>query len=677
MNATPLKKHWKRIASVMMAAAALLAAVGLSLWRPAAEPSPVSAATPDLQEPPEPPSPAAAVEGARTATRAVYRLEQTVHFTLDISKMLAGMDPGTRAEVTANQPRTEVVSQLKGMVEWQRVQGGEGTWVRVRWKDTGTQVSYPGSGLSAAEQAQLSEQAVKQFDGAEAYVQLDVRNRVAQVRVGSGLAPQAYPQLLNVLEKLAVTVPARPPAEWNAEEQDSFGRYNGAYSVEAQSGQELLFSKKKRYQQLTTVGSSPDGEQSLQEKHVQNLGKARIRFNLEERRLLSAEGRFRTSIRHSLMDADIDETYSLQPAPLESLASVAPPAAAELGALLASLVELNPRVALQQTQAPVAVRPGLVNLDPKQLVRKLTDTLEALRRLENFDPQSEQARPLMEDLATLFATDPELARRTLRPALSSTEKPVGGDVLSAVVSEALRHGPAGQGLAADLLTTPGLPEEGYAAALAGMGTREDLEQPGRDTLMRVLRQELSSVPPDVGANGPLLAGFQGAVAQKRDGDYEEWFTALVDELAKSPVPERQEMLLLGLGNMSDARLMAIAEPYLTSPHGHVRLAAATALRNVPDPRAMGRIFTVFLSDPSTEVRLAVVDLFNELAPLNAVLTQALQSMSAQEDAAVRKKTLAVLGFRSQSREFISQFLSDPDPNVRELAQLYLQQLQQL
>ena len=41
------------------------------------------------------------------------------------------------------------------------------------------------------------------------------------------------------------------------------------------------------------------------------------------------------------------------------------------------------------------------------------------------------------------------------------------------------------------------------------------------------------------------------------------------------------------------------------------------------------------------------------------------------------KTLAVLGFRSQSREFISQFLNDPDPNVRELAQLYLQQLQQM
>ena len=302
--------------------------------------------------------------------------------------------------------------------------GGEGTWVRVRWKDTGTQVSYPGSGLSEEEQAKLSEQAVKQFDGAEAYVQLDVRNRMSQVRVGSALAPQAWSQLLNVLEVLTVTVPARPPAEWNAQRRTHSASTTAPTAWSPQQGQELLLSKKKRYQKLTTVGTSLDGEQSLQEKHVQNLGKARLRFSLEERRLLSAEGHFRTVIHHSLMDADIDETYSLQPAPLESLTSVAPPSPAELGVLLARMVEVNPRVALEQSRAPVTVRPGLVNLDPKQFVRKLNDTVDKMRALENFDPQSEQARPLMDDLATLCATNMELARRTLRPALTNTDKQV-------------------------------------------------------------------------------------------------------------------------------------------------------------------------------------------------------------------------------------------------------------
>ncbi len=677
MNATPPKKLSKRVAAVTVAAAALVAAVGLLSWKPAPAPAPAAEATaPGEQAPPEPPTPAMPADAARTATRAVYRLEQTVRFNMDISKMLSGMNPGTGSEVTANNPRTEVLSRLQGLVEWQQVPGGEGPWMRLRWKDTGTQVTYPGSGLSSAEQAQLTQQAVKLLDGAEAYVRLDARNRMAQVRVPGTLAPQAYSQLLNVLEKLAVTVPANPPAEWNAEEQDSFGTYNGAYLVEAREGQALLLSKKKRYQKLTTVGTSPDGEQSLREKHVQNLGRARIRFSLEERRLLAAEGRFRTSIRHALMDADIDETYSVRPAPLEALASVAVPDARALAALLAGMVEVNPDVALRQTQAPVAVRPGMVDLDPKQLARRLTDTVGAMQRLEGFDPQSEKGRPLMEELATLFATSPEVARHTLRPVLASTDKPVSGEVMSAVVNEALRHGPAGQALAADLLTVPGLPEQGHSTALAGRGTREDLAQPGRDTLMKVLRQELGAVPADIAANGPLLAGYQGAVAQKRDGDYEEWFTALVEELGKSPAPERQEMLLLGLGNMGDPRLLAIAEPYLTSPHGHVRLAAAASLRNVKDPQALARIFTVFVSDPSQEVRLALVDLFNELNPLDGVLVSALRTMSAQEDPAVRKKTLAVLGFRSQSREFISAFLGDPDPNVRELAQLALQQLHQ-
>jgi HEAT repeat protein len=129
-----------------------------------------------------------------------------------------------------------------------------------------------------------------------------------------------------------------------------------------------------------------------------------------------------------------------------------------------------------------------------------------------------------------------------------------------------------------------------------------------------------------------------------------------------------------LGNIGERATLALAEPYLDSPHSHVRLAAASALRQVADPQAANRIFTLFMSDPSVEVRLGVVDLFNELAPLDAVMAQALQAMPGQPDPAVRRKTLAVLAERSRSSQFVSAFLGDPDPNVRALAREYLGRL---
>lgn len=674
MKSTPPRKH-RRVAVAVLAVASLLAAVGLLTWRPAppAAPSAPLASATDA-EPPEPPLPALPEPGPRAA-RAVYRVEQDLRFSLDISKMVSGLDPGTSAQVTADRPKSEVVTKVSGLLEWRPVTGEEGHWVRLRWKDTGSRSAYPGSGLSASDEAFLSEQQAKLLDGAEAFVQLDPRHKVLRVKVSPGLEPQALPHLFNVLELLAASVPSRPPEEWNAEERDSFGRYNGAYTVEAREGAALLVTKQKHYQEIHNValsGAGADKAMGLEEKHVKAMGKARIRFSLEERRVLAAEGRFRTRIRHPLMDADLEETYSVQPAGLDLFPETDAPSG--LSRHLAGLRDVDARAAAEHARARVEARPGMVGLKPEELERKLVEAVGALRRLPRFDSQAEDARPLLHDLASLFSSSPALARETLRAVLTDTAEPLPAEVLAAVVSQLVGLGAEGQRLAADVLVARGLPEEGYAAALAGVGTQQRLEAPGREVLLQALRGELPDVPADVAVNAALLAGYQGRLARERGEDTAPWQGALVDALATARDPERQEVALLGLGNIGERATLALAEPYLDSPHANVRLAAASALRQVEDPQAATRIFTLFLSDPSVDVRLGVVELFNELGPLDAVLAQALQAMPGQPDPAVRRKTLAVLAERSRSPQFVSAFLSDPDPNVRALAQEYLARL---
>ncbi|MFP2933594.1 hypothetical protein ACLESO_52330, partial [Pyxidicoccus sp. 3LG] len=328
MKSTPPSKH-RRVAAVVLAVAALLAAVGLLLNRTPTPP----AATPPVAssrdaEPPEPPLPALPEQGTRAA-RAVYRVEQDLRFSMDISKMASGLDPDARTRVTTDTPKSQVVTKVSGLLEWRPVTGAEGHWVRLRWKDTGSRATYPGSGLSAQDEAHLSEQQAKLLDGAEAFVQLDPRHKVLRVKVAPDLQPQALPHLFNVLELLAASVPSRPPEEWNAEEHDTFGRYNGAYKVEARDGQALLLTKTKHYQELTHASPAEAEGVGLQEKHVKAMGKARIRFSLDARRVLSAEGRFRTQVRHPLMDSDLEETYSVQPAALDAFADAEPPSSLE------------------------------------------------------------------------------------------------------------------------------------------------------------------------------------------------------------------------------------------------------------------------------------------------------------------------------------------------------------
>ncbi len=675
MVSTYEKRWMKWVAGV--GALALLLAAAVWFMRPVA-PERVEPPAQAEAGPPEPPVPAEALPDAASGgspSRVVYRVEQDVRFTVDIAKMMAGVDRAADSKVTADSPRTEVVSRLSGLLEWHAVPGRAERLVRLRWKDTGSRALYPGSPLTAEEREQLGAQVARLLDGAEAYVVVDARQRMTQVRVSPTLSPQARPLLLNVLEMVAVTLPRSPPAEWNAQERDSFGRYNGTYQVEAREGQQLLVSKQKHYQEITSVMSGPRQAVGLEEKHVRNLGKARLRFSLEEQRLLSAEGHFRTRIRHPLADADVEERYSVKPAAAEVLAALAPPSGAALEQHLTGLVELDPQAVLEQARAPVAVtRPGLTGLTPEAHQRKLREVVAAMRRAPHFDPHAEESKPLLDELNMLLATEPERARHTLRETLADASEPVRGEVLAAVVSEALPHGAAGQGLAADVLATPGLAQEGYAAALAGLGTQDKLETSGRNALMRVLRGELTTVPPDIASNAPLLVGYQGRVAQESGGDAATWFDALMAELSQAKDPQRQELVLLGLGNIGDARTLALAEPYLASPHANVRLAAASALRQVADPGALGRIFTVFLSDPSVEVRMGIADLFSEVGPLEAVLANAQAAMAGQPDASVRKRTLVVLAQRSRSHDFVSRFLTDPDPSIREMAQEFLGQL---
>ncbi|MCP3136323.1 HEAT repeat domain-containing protein [Pyxidicoccus xibeiensis] len=671
MKSTPPSKH-RRVAAVVLAVAALLAAAGLLLSR--TQPTPT--ATPPVassrdEELPEPPLPALPEPGQR-ASRAVYRVEHDLRFTLDISKMASGLDPNAKQQVTTDNAKTEVVTKVSGLLEWRPVPGAEGRWVRLRWKDTGSRSTYPGSGMSAQDEAFLSEQQAKLLDGAEAFVQLDPRNKVLGVKVAPELKPQALPQLFNVLELMAASVPGRPPEEWNAEEHDSFGRYNGAYKVEARDGQTLLVGKTKHYQELHHASPAEADGVGLREKDVKTMGKARIRFSLEERRVLAVEARFRTQVRHPLMDSDVEETYSVQPAGLEAFADTAPPSSLEEH--LVALRDVDPRRVAEAARSSVTARPGTVGLEPAEVERKLVELMAALRRLPRFDPQAEDARPLLKDLVSLFSSHPAVARQSLLPVLTDLKDPVPADVLSAVVAQVVGLGVEGQTLALNVLASKGMPEEGYAAALQGIGTQDTLEWTGRDALLQTLRGEMLDVPAEIAVNAALLVGHQGRLAKERGEDVSQWQGALVDALARAKDPERQELALLGLGNIGEPATLALAERYLDSPDANVRLAAASALRQVADPQAAHRIFSLFMSDPSVEVRLGVVDLFNELAPLDAVMAQALQAMPGQPDPAVRRKTLAVLAERSRSPQFVSAFLGDPDPTIRALAQEYLGRL---
>jgi hypothetical protein len=384
-------------------------------------------------------------------------------------------------------------------------------------------------------------------------------------------------------------------------------------------------------------------------------------------------------MRHPLMDVDVEESYSIQPASLDALAELPVPEGTQLEGLLARMVVINPRNPERTASAqPPTVKPGMVGLDAAQFERKLMDVLGALRRDPKFDPNSQASKDQLGDLATLFDMRPQDTRTVLRSQIG--ENKLRDELLTSVVNTVVGHGVHGQGFAADVLAQPKLTEDNYAAALAGLGTQDELAEPGRNALTKVLRGEMTTVPADIASNAPLLVGHQGRMAreaqeaQGTDTDAEAWYQLLVTELAKAKQPERQEMLLTGLGNIGDPRLLTLVEPYMVSPHASVRLAAVGALRRVESPLALERIFTAFVSDPTVEVRQELTELFSSLEPVEVVVARAAAAMQMQTDPVTRKRTLLVLANRTRSREFVSLFLADPEPSIQTIAKEMLTQL---
>jgi HEAT repeat protein len=141
------------------------------------------------------------------------------------------------------------------------------------------------------------------------------------------------------------------------------------------------------------------------------------------------------------------------------------------------------------------------------------------------------------------------------------------------------------------------------------------------------------------------------------------------ELAAAPDARRREMALIGLGNVGgDPSIIDVAEPYLKDDDPQVRIAAATALRRVGNERAADIIFDALAEEPETRVRDGMVDLFEELTPVEYVVEKAVAFIENEKDASVRRRAAIKLGTMGPGgKAALGQFRNDPDEGVRAIA----------
>ncbi len=186
-------------------------------------------------------------------------------------------------------------------------------------------------------------------------------------------------------------------------------------------------------------------------------------------------------------------------------------------------------------------------------------------------------------------------------------------------AERLRRYDAGAKRLFGALGTVGTPEahEAIASILrdrkADRGAREDAamslglaDNTPRESL-DALRAAMKDADPDVASASTLAAGNAARKLGESDPDAaRDVVTELLQRLESSRDPHEQMLLLRALGNAGDARVLPLAERFLSGAIPLVRRAACDALTFVKDAAADALLVRAALRDEDADVRVGAI-----------------------------------------------------------------------
>jgi HEAT repeat protein len=231
--------------------------------------------------------------------------------------------------------------------------------------------------------------------------------------------------------------------------------------------------------------------------------------------------------------------------------------------------------------------------------------------------------------------------------------------------------PEAQGALRAIMASPDADSTRVMQATVALGQSEHPLPDNEAALQKAMKSDTTDV-----ANTATLALGSTIRTQNAEqlGDSDGPLQTLLDALASATTSAGKRVALLALGNTGDVRALSVIEPYLTSPDVDLRIAAATALRQMPGERAEKDLQTA-LSDSSYLVRRAAVQAVGA-RPETDLLPVIEQMLHADPEVSVRITSISVLYPKIDKAPSALDAIrwaaeSDPSAKVREAAKSFL------
>jgi HEAT repeat protein len=284
-------------------------------------------------------------------------------------------------------------------------------------------------------------------------------------------------------------------------------------------------------------------------------------------------------------------------------------------------------------------------------------------------PETKKRNDAMAAMGALFRVEPGATAEAGEAVLHGKLDVEGSARITAALGSA--GTPEAQQTLASIIASPDADSTRVIQATAALG---QTAHPLPDN-EEVLEKTMTSDTGDVSTAATLALGSNIRTQNAEQlGDTTSALQTLLDGLAGATTDAARRVYLLALGNTGDARALDAIEPYLTSPDVDLRVAAATALRQMPGARAEKDLQTA-LADGNYLVRRAAVEAIGG-RPDTDLVPVIEQMLHTDPEASVRIAIVSVLYAVSDKAPSALDALrwaagSDPSPKVREAAKSFL------
>jgi Lipoprotein amino terminal region len=486
------------------------------------------------------------------------------------------------------------------------------------------------------------------------FITLDKSGMVQKIHFEPGVDVIAQGLLRSVVAMTQVILPSAKRASWEANEEDTLGRYVADYRL----GPSLRADKRKlRY---TDIVLSEDGLEPLVPSFkVELTSQSTLTLAREDLWLESLQGQESVTIApgagetnpggHTLVELRLLGRGS-EPSLVDAFARhrnslVSQP--------LASIPEMTPQDFHDQYRRRLA---GRTLSDFAPILHKLPEEQKARR---------EALQKALDGLYALFTVEPTAATEVPGLLRTASEPDAVSTMLGALASAATKEALSAL---SQIMDDPKLTEEVRAGAANEVGGTEAPTEQSIASLWRLIR----GTNVNLHQIAILALGSAAMHLHEKDAPAADALVAEICQAALAARGEEEQDLWLGaLGNTRSPQALPALRPFLVVAAATLRASATQSLRFMPAPDADRLLSDRLLSDLDAQVRRAAVlaSSFRPLAPLLPTMKKALER---EREASVRTEIVHLLSEEVSPSPGAQNLLmqtsqQDPDASVRDAA----------